>query len=250
MLLTLVVAASTACGGAQRERDEQLRQSDFHYQLSLGHFRAREIPQAIEELFTALRLNPDNAEAHFMLGFIFQGRRELDQAVTEYQTALRLRPGWFEVINNLGTAYLELEDWELASQTFEPLTREPTYRTPGTAHNNLGWALFNLHRYDEALDHFRSAIRFQPDLCLAYNNQGHTFEVLGQLGEAKRALQAGLDRPACKKYAEPRYRLANLLIAEGDVDRAVALFRECADAEPSSPFAERCREYVDSSPGR
>ena len=235
----------TACGGpAAEDSAEASRQSDFHYQLSLGHYRAREVPHAIEELTEAIRLYPANADAHFMLGFIFQGRQEYTRAIAEYRRALELRPGWFEVRNNLGSIYLATADWQEAVDIFQPLTEEPTYRTPGNAHNNLGWALFKMRRYDEAAEHFRSAVQFQPELCQGYNNQGLTYEAMGQPAEARRAYEGCIARSGCKRYSEPRYRLANLLLTSGDMEGALAQFQACADAETGTQFAESCREYL------
>jgi Tfp pilus assembly protein PilF len=179
-----------------------------------------------------------------MLGFIFQGRQEYTRAIVEYRRALELRPGWFEVRNNLGSIYLATSDWQQAIDIFGPLTDEPTYRTPGNAHNNLGWALYKMRRYDEAAEHFRSAVQFQPELCQGYNNQGLTYEALGQLADARKAYESCVARPGCKRYAEPRYRLANLMLSAGDVEGALTQFQSCAEAEVGTQFADSCREYL------
>lgn len=77
-----LVALLAACSGSQRRPDaETLRASDFHYQLAIGHWQAQEIPTAINELQQALQLHPDNIDALFLLGFIYQGR--LNYAETE-----------------------------------------------------------------------------------------------------------------------------------------------------------------------
>lgn len=243
-LAALLLLLAACAGPAAEDTVEASRQSDFHYQLSLGHYRAREVPHAIEELNEAIRLYPQNPDAHFMLGFIFQGRQEYTRAIVEYRRALELRPGWFEVRNNLGSIYLATADWQQAIDIFLPLTEEPTYRTPGNAHNNLGWALFKLRRYDEAVEHFRSAVQFQPELCQGYNNQGLTYEALGQPADARKAYESCIARTGCKRYSEPRYRLANLLLTGGDVEGALAQFQACAEAEVGSQFADSCREYL------
>ena len=125
-----------------------------------------------------------------------------------------------------------------------------THLTPGNAKNNLGRALLNQHRLSEALEQFRAAIEFQPDLCLAYNNAGVAYEELNQASEARRIYQSGVERPACKRYAEPRYHLANLLLADGEIDAAVAMFQSCASSQPSTPFADRCAEYLRQTQGQ
>ena len=39
-----------------------------------------------------LRINPDDAEAHFNLGVIYGQQGRTDEAIREYQAALRINP--------------------------------------------------------------------------------------------------------------------------------------------------------------
>ena len=43
------------------------------------------------------------------------------------------------------------------------------------AHNNLGIALFDEGKIEEAIDHYNKAIRIKPDYVYAYNNRGLLF---------------------------------------------------------------------------
>jgi Tfp pilus assembly protein PilF len=201
-LLPALLAA--ACGHTAPQRLEDT--SDFHLQLAYGDWQAGQVPQAIEELQTALAIDPRNADAHYMLGFVFSGRNMFNEAIQHYRQALLLRPNWYEVKNNLGAVFLELERWEEAAAIFEELTQVPEYHTPGHAYNNLGWAQLNMGQTSEALANFQMATYLQPDLCLAYNNQGITLVQLHREQEAEAAFQEAIDR--CATYAEPRFRLA------------------------------------------
>lgn len=246
LALGALLAASSAGCGATQERDEQLReQAEFHTQLALGHYRAREIPMAIRELQNAIDLRPDHVEAHYMLGLIYQGRRDYAEAERYYLLALRANPDFHEAKNNLGTVYLSMRRWEEAEDLFRQLTRIPTYNTPGNALNNLGWALYNQGRYREALEQFDTAILFQPDLCLSYNNRGLALERVGNPREARRAYEQAIRR--CDAFVEPHYRLAVLLVQEQEtMPRAVELLQRCVELAPESEFGERCTEYLTS----
>lgn len=239
VLVTLALGAS--CSGPQQRDDETLEQAGFHLELARGYFAAGEIPQSIAELYMAIELQPDNADALFLLGFIHQGRMEYRQAEDYYRRAVEADPRRLEIKNNLGTVYLTLEMWEEAEEVFTELVNSPTYVTPGTARNNLGWAVYNQGRVREALEFFEQAALFQPDLCLAYNNAGIAYSDLGVERDAAMRFQSAIDR--CESYAEPRYRLA-LLIAATEPDRALALFTECYELAPESTFGRRCFEYI------
>ena len=246
-LVVIAVVASflltIACSGPQQRDEELIEQSRYHFELAQGHYRASEIPVAIRELLTSLDLNPDNVDALFLLGFIHHGRREFAEAERRYARAVDLAPERYDIQNNLGTVFLEQSRWEEALEVYEDLISEPTYMTPGHAHNNLGWAHYNQGRCREALDHFDFAIMFQPDHCLAYNNRGLALECVGDVREASRAYEGAVER--CATYQEPRYRLAMLLLQlDRQVERAYTLLEECNDIMPESDYGRRCLEWL------
>ena len=228
------------CGGTESQRMED--QSEFHMQLGAGHWEGGEVPQAIEELQLALAIDPENEQAHFLLGFIFSGRQMFPESIQHYRQALLLRPDWNECKNNLGVVFLQLERWEEAERLFEELVAIPHYRTPGHAYNNLGWAQLQQGDAREALANFEMATYLQPDLCLAYNNKGLALVELERLREASESFETAIRR--CRSYAEPRFRLARIHQVEGRYREARALFEECADLVPEANLGRRCREYL------
>ncbi|MFT4704800.1 MAG: Tfp pilus assembly protein PilF [Bradymonadia bacterium] len=236
-------AGTFGCSAATQARQEEANeQSDFHYRLSIGHYNAQEVPIAIRELNHSLELNPENVDALYLLGFIYQGRRDYEEAERLYTIALSLADERHDIRNALGTVYLETERWEAAEELFRALTRIPTYFTPGHAHNNLGWALMSQGDHSQAVEQFELAVLFQPELCPAYNNRGIAQEELGLLRAAERAYEDAIER--CSSYAEPRYRLGVLLWREGEIEAAEELFEECEDMGPNSDFGRRCAEYL------
>ncbi len=52
------------------------------------------------------------------------------------------------------------------------------------AHNNVGLALYEKGRNDEAIYHYNKAIHIKPDYALAYNNRGISYGELGQYQQA------------------------------------------------------------------
>jgi type IV pilus assembly protein PilF len=240
-LLALSLAGAGCGGGSESGRLED--QSDFHVQLAHGHWQAGEVPRAIEEAQIALAIDPENADAHYLLGFIFSGRQMFPESIQHYRQALLLRPRWLEVKNNLGVVYLQLERWEEAAILFEELTTVPSYQTPGHAYNNLGWAHLSMGQPREALRHFEMATYLQPDLCLAYNNAGLARLELEDLRGAEEAFQEAIHR--CDNYAEPRFRLARLRQSAGRFAEARQLFAQCAELVPRATLGRRCREYLE-----
>ena len=60
--------------------------------------------EAVAAFRTAIRLQPDDAAAHYNLGNALRGQGKVDEAVAECRTAIRLRPDDAEAHSNLGVA--------------------------------------------------------------------------------------------------------------------------------------------------
>lgn len=241
VLLSLVWGLG-ACTGSQVKDDPVQKKAQWHYDMGAGYFEAGKIPLAIRELSLSLEQDPNSLKTHYLLGFIYMGRRTYPKAVLHFKEALRLEPGYHFARNNLGTVYLAMGRWEEAEQLFLQLLDEPLYTTPELAHNNVGWAYYNMRRHAEALEHFRMAAFLQPQMCLAHNNMGLTYEATANRVEAVASFRKAVE--ICPtNYAEPHFNLGRLLQEQG---RGVAEshFRRCLELQPGNPLEERCRAYL------
>ncbi len=72
------------------------------------------------------------------------------------------------------------------------------------ANFGLGKTLLDLERYDEAVPHFRKAIRGQRDYSMAFNHMGTCLARLGRRDEAEAVLREGIAVAAAKGDLIPR----------------------------------------------
>jgi Flp pilus assembly protein TadD len=214
----------------------------FHYELANNFFYDHNTTSAIRELYTSLEHNPDHAKAHHLLGFIYFGRRDYVRAREHLEKAVALDPDFFEAIANLGTLELALERWEAALPPFERLIGEPLYQTPYLAHNNLGWALLNLVRLEEARVQLETAIFLKPEFCLGYNNLGRLHATAGNTKEALQRFHKATE--LCPQYSEPHYFLGRIYAALSAPEEARDHFKRCHNLGPESPFGRRCGEAL------
>ena len=107
------------------------------------------------------------------------------------------------------------------------------------AHYNLGDALKELGRLDEAEASFRQAITLEPDLAHAHSNLGITLEELGRLNEAETSYnQAIAFKP---DYAEAHSNLGKILYIRGNEDLALKSIVKASDIETHSKDYELMR---------
>jgi tetratricopeptide (TPR) repeat protein len=98
------------------------------------------------------------------------------------------------------------------------------------AHNNLGMALFQKGNVDEAITHLQKAAQIQPGLAKAHYNLGVALCQKGRVEEAiveyQNALQIKPD------YAEAHNNLGHVLLQEGRVDEAIAHLQKALQIRP------------------
>ena len=85
--------------------------ASFH---SLGLF-----DDAIREFGEALRIKPDDADAHNNLGVALKDKGLLDSAIRAYREALRINPDFAEAHNNLGAVFCDKGLFDDAIEVFE-----------------------------------------------------------------------------------------------------------------------------------
>jgi protein O-mannosyl-transferase len=98
------------------------------------------------------------------------------------------------------------------------------------AHFNLGTSLASLGRLDEATTHFQTALKLNPRYADAHNNYGVVLLQLGQTDAALIHFRMALNvRP---DYAEAHFNLADALANRGQDDEAVFHYKRSLEIAP------------------
>jgi tetratricopeptide (TPR) repeat protein len=103
-----------------------------------------------------------------------------------------------------------------------------------TGHINLGRALLQKGRVDEAITQYQQALQISPGHAEAHNYLGNVLLQKGRVDEAITQYQQALQiKP---DFAEARYYLGNALLLKGNVDEAIAQYQKALQITPD--FAE------------
>jgi len=111
----------------------------------------------------------------------------------------------------------------------DSLTKQPNNRT---AHLNLGQALAELGRIEEATDHFRQALQLSPNYAEAHNNMGNALVQQGRLDLAVSHFYEALR--ILPNFAEAHNNLAVALARQGRFEQATKHYSEAARLNPES----------------
>jgi tetratricopeptide (TPR) repeat protein len=84
------------------------RWADAHFSLGSVYARIDRVPEAMTELDTTLKLNPDHYRANLLRGRILSLQNVPDQALPNLQKAVEVEPASIEAHLFLGEAYAQL----------------------------------------------------------------------------------------------------------------------------------------------
>jgi tetratricopeptide (TPR) repeat protein len=146
--------------------------AELHDNLGVAFASEGRIDDACSEFLKALEINPDFAECHYHLGIALATNGQVDKAVPHFEKAVAINPRIAEAQKDLGRALAVMGKEEQAIAHFEKALEV----NPGLfeAHLYLGVALRHSQaRTQEALAHWREALRLQPNYAPAMNEAAY-----------------------------------------------------------------------------
>ena len=168
---------------------------------------------AEEQFNRAIKLNADDAQAHFQLGNLYEDMQMIEKARPEYQLAIQ--GGIIGATNNLARLNIFKKDYSgavsLLLKTLDRDKKEPLdSKIKHTVLKNLGWARLMQKNYPDAEAKLLEAIDLQSTLKLEKYDIADVYCLLAQVMEAQGdKKEALLKWKTCNQYA-------NITIPEQD----------------------------------
>jgi adenylate cyclase len=158
----------------------------YHHDYYLGNTGSpREtIEKGIGLAQKALVMDDSIPDAHALLCELYIQKREYDKAIAEGEKAVALNPGGMFVL----TSYANSLNWAGRPGEAIPLFQK-TIRLnpfgPSYLYCNLGIALMNAERLEEAVSALKKAIQLTPDYILAHLGLAATYSIMEREKEAR-----------------------------------------------------------------
>lgn len=184
--------------------------------------------QAILSYRTAIRLSPEFSVAHNNMGNAQKAIGRIDLAIESFQRAVSLNPDYADAHSNLGSALHEAARFiEAVDSISRALAIRPDFPE---ARNNLGLALGGLNKLDDAVVSFRTAIALNPNYADAYNNLGNTQHSLKQFDQAADSFYRAITIEP--EFSDAYNNLGNILQALGRLDEAASVYMKALAIRP------------------
>jgi type IV pilus assembly protein PilF len=253
-----------ACAGPQTRVDPEA--SDKRFLLGADYFQKGLVGPALEELLKAVELNPQNPDAHNLLGLVFLRKgadseelsvraqclkgeelrlekQEMDghfvKAEEQFKEAVRLKPNFSEALNNLAVVAIHFGRFDEAIEHEEKALSNIVYREPYAAEGNLGLAYLSKNDFARASKALRQALFDQPAFCVGRYRLAKVYYEEKEYERAAEELEKVTGDKACP--IQEAYHLAGMVSLRRE-DRAHAqdLFARCVALAPKSCLAREC----------
>jgi tetratricopeptide (TPR) repeat protein len=132
-----------------------------HYAMAFVAYRRNRLDEALTAVAEAIRLEPDNADYYALLAQLRFEQRKWPSALEAAEQGLMHDPEHVQCNNVRAMALVKLGRHDEAGATIDATLR----RSPEDAdsHANQGWTFLHAREPKRALEHFREALRLEPN---------------------------------------------------------------------------------------
>jgi len=212
---------------------------DIHANLGAACKALGRLDEAIDSYLRAVELSPRDSVSLHNYGMILGDAKRHEEAVAVLRAAAGLAPEKAAIYVDLGAALYHVakarqnaDSPALFDQAIEALeTAVALDITMAAARYNLGLALLDRGRIEEAATRFREAMTLQADYAEAHCNLGHCLAELGQFEEAAEECRRAL---ALKpELVEAQSTLGNIAVGRHDLEAAEVAYRAAVAQRPT-----------------
>jgi len=261
-----LLALTCACGVHDEEHDAA--KSAKRLDIAKDFLAKHQLEAAESEANKAIAFNHSNDEAYNVRGLIWvlraidtQKTMEIDSCLTgvdleatqkdldadlhkadvDFEHATKMSPEYGEAWANRGVVHSLLDDDGAAVGYLTKALENPNrLANAALTRAHLGWALFHLKKYVEAAKELRSALQFQPNMCVATYRLARVYFAREEWEKAAELFQTASDDPSCGSQ-EASYYLMKTRMQQGLATEAKQARDACLKISPKSCVAAQCK---------
>lgn len=224
---------------------------DYRFNLGYAAYLARDLPAAIDSLREAVRRNPSDGEAHYVLGTVLLWSGAEAEGTRERDLALRLssvyeewgkRPATEPVPPNLERVKEDLEPSRLlrSEQAFV-VTEQRGQQELASFHLERGRRFYSQERDREAEEELRRSLYLRPYQAEAHLMLGRIYLRTGRVREAIDTLKISL---WSEETVAGHIALAEAYLQAGEPENALKEAERALVLDPESAEAKKLIEKI------
>lgn len=159
-----------AAGGDISGPADARTRATLHTDLGVGYFSRGQLKIALDELNTAIKIDPTYEPAYNAMGLVYMNLGEDSNASWYFEKGLRLVPDDSETNNNYGWFLCQKGKYQEAIEHFNVALRNPLYPHPETAYANIGICSARKGDLVMATDYLERSMQVRPEFPIALLN--------------------------------------------------------------------------------
>jgi tetratricopeptide (TPR) repeat protein len=189
---------------------------------------------------------PTKAVEYFEKGQkqLFKDKPDAKKAAKELEKAVEAYPEFSAAWNLLAEAKIQRQDLEGARVALQKaIETDPGFVTPKVTLSSLELEEGN---FEAAIESSKKALEIVPEMGEPLYYQGTAYAKIGDMENAKAALEKVAQGPEEAGFPKSHYILGVIYAQSGDVQKAVVHCRRYLELEPDTQAADAVRKQMDS----
>lgn len=227
MRIVLVIAVLIALFGCKSaEAPVKEAQWQYHYELGLSAFSAKNYSEAIANFFKASQLAPSEPKVFNSLGLAYMEVKEFDKSEQAFKKALEINKDFTEAKLNLGILFYRKGDYTRAREALHEAIKDEAFAQKHLAFFQLAKVYQALGDREQYLYNLKKASAYNPLYLEAQLELAQVLEqennFRGALGIYENLLNNGISGPEISlRLARVHYHLDNTSSAKDFIRRVL-----------------------------
>ncbi len=190
-LLVLVLSLASCRTPGSKRSDI----AESTYLLGMSHLRSGKTQLAFVKFHETLQIRPRHKEALNGLGQTYMILRDFPKAEENFRKAVKVDGKYSEAHKNLCFVLYNLGRFEEAVDSCKSALKNPIYSSPEKAYYNMGISYYKMGKYPEAIDAFDNSVKRHPGFIPGYYKLALSYNANRQYGNASETMNhaVGLD---------------------------------------------------------
>lgn len=162
MILLTVSSCASTTNPNENSEETKTKLAEINIQLGMAYLGQQDVQRAKQKLFLALEENPQLPETWYSLAYFEESTGNQILARKYYLKAVELAPERGDVQNNFGTYLCRSGHYQEAIQHFETAVQDIHYLDTAAAYENAGLCSLKIPDKKAAKQYFKLALEQDP----------------------------------------------------------------------------------------
>ena len=191
----------------------------------------RNYQKAKDFLIKANKIKPNNLSVLNNLGTAFKELDNLKEAVSFFEQVIKINPDHTNANYNLGIIFLNAREFKKAKNFFSKTVKvQPNYAAAFIMIANIN---VELKEHESAVSNYQKAIEINPKLVSAHNNLGLVYRILNDFENAVKCYEEAIKLK--EDHAGAHHNLAIALKEIGKFNESIKSHENAIKYEPENP---------------